>query len=377
MKQTLKIAVIPGDGIGVEVMPYGVRCLEKTARLLDISLEFTWFDFASCDFYDKHGDMMPSDWNETLSRFDAIYFGAVGLPDRVPDNVTLWGSLLKFRREFDQYINLRPCRLMPGVPCPLAGKKPGDIDFWIVRENTEGEYSSIGGTIFQGTERETVIQETVMTRVGVDRVLRYAFDLAQSRPRKRLTSATKSNGISITMPYWDTRVREMMPQYPDVSVEKYHIDILTAHFVQRPEMFDVVVGSNLFGDILSDLGPACTGTIGIAPSANINPEGKFPSLFEPVHGSAPDIMGRGIANPVGMIWAGQMMLEHFGFKEAATTLLDAIERVLSRAESSILTPDMGGLGTTETLGQAIENELTPALANKHREQDTVKNKSGQ
>lgn len=364
MKQSLKIAVIPGDGIGVEVMPYGVRCLETTARLFNISLDFTWFDFASCDYYDKHGDMMPRDWKESLSRFDAIYFGAVGLPDRVPDNITLWGSLLKFRREFDQYISLRPCRLMPGVPCPLAGKKPGDIDFWIVRENTEGEYSSIGGTIFQGTDRETVIQETIMTRVGVDRVLRYAFDLAQSRPRKRLTSATKSNGISITMPYWDTRVREMMRHYPDVKVDKYHIDILTAHFVQRPEMFDVVVGSNLFGDILSDLGPACTGTIGIAPSANINPEGTFPSLFEPVHGSAPDIMGRGIANPVGMIWAGQMLLEHFGYKEAAATLLDAIERVLAKAESSILTPDMGGLGTTETLGLAIVDEITLALASK-------------
>ncbi|KAK0388744.1 hypothetical protein NLU13_4987 [Sarocladium strictum] len=364
-QKSLKIAVIPGDGIGVEVMPHGVRCLEVTARLFNISLEFTWFDFASCDYYDKHGEMLPSDWKETLSAFDAIYFGAVGLPDRVSDHVTLWGSLLKFRREFDQYINLRPCRLMPGVPSPLANRKAADIDFWIVRENTEGEYSSIGGMIFEGTDRETVIQETVMTRVGVDRVLRYAFSLAQSRPRKRLTSATKSNGISITMPYWDGRVREMMAKFPDVSVDKYHIDILTAHFVQRPEIFDVVVGSNLFGDILSDLGPACTGTIGIAPSANINPEGRFPSLFEPVHGSAPDIMGKGVANPVGMIWAGQMLLQHFGHTEAAAALLRAIERVLAKSEVSVMTPDMGGQGTTESLGRAIEKEISLASTQGH------------
>ncbi|KAL1874753.1 hypothetical protein VTK73DRAFT_230 [Phialemonium thermophilum] len=356
--KSLKIAVVPGDGIGTEVMPYGVRCLQEVAKIFHIPLEFESFDFASCDYYDKHGDMLPSDWKETLSKFDAIYFGAVGMPDRVPDDVTLWGSLLKFRREFDQYINLRPCRLMPGVPCPLAGRKPGDIDFWIVRENTEGEYSSIGGKIFHGTERETVIQETVMTRIGVDRVLRYAFDLAQSRPRKRLTSATKSNGISITMPYWDSRVREMAKKYPDVAVDKYHIDILTAHFVQRPDIFDVIVGSNLFGDILSDLGPACTGTIGIAPSANINPEGKFPSLFEPVHGSAPDIAGKGVANPVGMIWAGQMMLLHFGYQEAADVLLKAIEGVLARSDVGIVTPDMGGKGTTASFGQAIVDEIS-------------------
>ncbi|KAI8629349.1 D-malate dehydrogenase [Xylariaceae sp. FL1651] len=284
---SLKIAVIPGDGIGTEVMPYGVRCLQAAAQAFDLFLELETFDFASCAFFQKHGEMLPPDWKETLSQFDAIYFGAVGMPDLVPDHISLWGSLLKFRREFDQYVNLRPCRLMPGVRCPLAGRKAGDIDFWVVRENTEGEYSSIGGKIFEGTDRETVVQETIMTRTGVDRVLRYAFDLAQSRPRKRLTSATKSNGISITMPYWDERVREMARNYPDVNLDKYHIDILTAHFVQKPEIFDVVVGSNLFGDILSDLGPACTGTIGIAPSGNLNPSGEFPSLFEPVHGSAP------------------------------------------------------------------------------------------
>ncbi|KAH6990189.1 hypothetical protein EDB80DRAFT_729649 [Ilyonectria destructans] len=355
--KTLKIAVVPGDGIGVEVMPYGVRCLQAAAQKFNLSLAFEYFDFASCDYYAKHGTMMPDDWKETLSKFDAIYFGAVGMPDQVPDDVSLWGSLLKFRREFDQYINLRPCRLMPGVKSPLAGRKPGDIDFWIVRENTEGEYSSVGGIMFEGTERETVIQETIMTRVGVDRVLRYAFDLANSRPRKKLTSATKSNGISITMPYWDARVREMHKQYPDVAVEKYHIDILTAHFVQKPDSFDVVVGSNLFGDILSDLGPACTGTIGIAPSGNINPTGEFPSLFEPVHGSAPDIFGKGIANPVGMIWAGQMMLHHFGFTEAAAAMLTAIENVFVRADMDIMTADMGGRGNTQSLGEAVETEI--------------------
>ncbi|KAI1362979.1 tartrate dehydrogenase [Xylaria arbuscula] len=356
-QKPLKIAVIPGDGIGVEVMPYGVQCLKEIGTIYNIPLYFEEFDFSSVAYYKDHGDMLPNDWKATLSKFDAIYFGAVGMPDEVPDEVSLWGSLLKFRREFDQYINLRPCRLIAGVKSPLAGREPGDIDFWIVRENTEGEYSSIGGKMFEGTEREIVMQETVMTRFGVDRVLKYAFELAQSRPRKRLTSATKSNGISTTMPWWDSRVREMAKNYPDVHVDKYHIDILTAHFVQRPNIFDVVVGSNLFGDILSDLGPACTGTIGIAPSGNINPEGKFPSLFEPVHGSAPDIAGKGIANPVGMIWAGQMLLHHFGHTEAAATLLKAMENVLGRSDPEVLTADMGGKGTTKIIGEAIINEI--------------------
>ncbi|KAK5633568.1 hypothetical protein RRF57_009282 [Xylaria bambusicola] len=356
-QKPLKIAVVPGDGIGVEVMPWGVQCLKEISELYNIPLYFEEFDFASVPFYKKHGDMLPRDWKTTLSQFDAIYFGAVGMPDELPDEVTLWGSLLKFRREFDQYINLRPCRLIAGVKSPLADRKPGDIDFWIVRENTEGEYSQIGGKMFEGTDREIVMQETVMTRFGVDRVLKYAFDLAQSRPRKKLTSATKSNGISTTMPWWDSRVREMATKYPDVNVDKYHIDILTAHFVQKPNIFDVVVGSNLFGDILSDLGPACTGTIGIAPSANINPEGKFPSLFEPVHGSAPDIAGKGIANPVGMIWAGQMLLHHFGHTSAAAALLQAMENVLGRSDPGVLTADMGGKGTTKILGEAIVGEI--------------------
>ena len=271
--RTYRIAVIPGDGIGKEVVPEGVRVLEKAAKRYGFALQQDWFDFASCDYYAKHGRMMPEDWKERIGRHDAIFFGAVGWPEIVPDHISLWGSLILFRREFDQYVNLRPVRLMPGVPSPLVGRKPGDIDFWVVRENTEGEYSSIGGRMFPGTEREVVIQETVLSRIGVDRVLKFAFALAQSRPKKHLTSATKSNGISITMPYWDERVAAMAEHYPDVRWDQYHIDILTARFVLSPDRFDVVVASNLFGDILSDLGPACTGTIGIAPSGNINPDG--------------------------------------------------------------------------------------------------------
>src|SRR5215471_9243766 len=272
MKNSYRIAVIAGDGIGQEVMPEGVRILEAVAKRCDIGLSLDSFDFAACDYYLKHGRMLPDDWGATLSRYDAIFFGAVGWPAKVPDHISLWGSLIQFRRTFDQYVNLRPVRLMPGVPCPLAGRKPGDIDFYVVRENTEGEYSNVGGRMFADTEREFVVQETVMTRVGVDRILKFAFNLAQRREKKHLTSATKSNGISITMPFWDERVREMSKRFPSVTLDQYHIDILTAHFVLNPDRFDVVVASNLFGDILSDLGPACTGTIGIAPSGNINPE---------------------------------------------------------------------------------------------------------
>jgi len=345
------IAVIPGDGIGKEVVPEGLRVLETVAAKFDINLHYDHFDFSSYDYYAKHGDMLPEDWKEQIGGHDAIFFGAVGLPDKIPDHISLWGSLLKFRREFDQYVNLRPVRLLPGVPSPLANRVPGDIDFYIVRENTEGEYSSIGGRMFPDTEREVVIQETVMSRIGVDRVLKFAFELAQSRPKKHLTSATKSNGISITMPYWDERVEAMAADYPDIKVDKFHIDILTAHFVQHPDWFDVVVASNLFGDILSDLGPACTGTIGVAPSGNINPTGDFPSLFEPVHGSAPDIAGQGIANPVGQIWTAAMMLDHLGFTEAATAITDAIDIALSNPV--LRTRDLGGTATTEECGKAI------------------------
>jgi tartrate dehydrogenase/decarboxylase/D-malate dehydrogenase len=350
-----RIAVIAGDGIGKEVVPEGLRVLEKAAGKHGFKLELDTFDFASCDYYEKHGMMMPEDWREQIGTHNAIFFGAVGWPDRVPDHISLWGSLLQMRRNFDQYINLRPVRLMPGVPSPLAGRQPGDIDFFVVRENTEGEYSSIGGRIFEGTEREMVMQETVMTRKGVDRVLRYAFDLARSRPKKHLTSATKSNGISITMPYWDERVRAMSEIYNDVKVDQYHIDILTAHFVLHPDWFDVVVGSNLFGDILSDLGPACTGTIGIAPSGNINPEGAFPSLFEPVHGSAPDIAGKGIANPVGQIWSAAMMLDHLGESEAAADIVAAVERCLAHPASR--TGDLRGTANTAEAGRLIAAEL--------------------
>ncbi|HEV2676352.1 MAG TPA: tartrate dehydrogenase [Aliidongia sp.] len=350
-----RIAVIPGDGIGKETVPEGVRVLEAAAAKYGFELHTDDFDFASCDYYQRHGQMMPDDWKARIGSHDAIFFGAVGWPDTVPDHVSLWGSLIQFRREFSQYVNLRPVRLMPGVPCPLVGRKPGDIDFYVVRENTEGEYSSVGGRMFPDTDRELVIQETVMTRTGVDRILKFAFELAQSRPKQHLTSATKSNGISITMPYWDERVVAMAKDYPDVRWDKYHIDILTANFVLHPDWFDVVVGSNLFGDILSDLGPACTGTIGIAPSGNINPERTSPSLFEPVHGSAPDIAGKGIANPVGQIWSAAMMLEHLGEPEAAAAIVAAVERTLQ--EPHLRTRDLGGSLGTEACGKAVADAL--------------------
>ncbi len=355
MTHPYRIAVIPGDGIGREVVPEGLRCLRAAADRHGFGLDTTEFGFASADYWLAHGEMLPPDWREQLAGFDAIFFGAVGWPEVVPDHVSLWGSLLKFRRGFDQYVNLRPVRLLRGVRAPLRDHEPGDIDFLVVRENTEGEYSSVGGRVFEGTERETVLQETVMTRVGVDRVLRYAFELALTR-RRRLTWATKSNGISISMPYWDERAAAMAADYPGVTADKDHIDILAAKFVLSPEKYDVVVASNLFGDILSDLGPACTGTIGIAPSANINPDRTWPSLFEPVHGSAPDIAGRGIANPIGQIWSGAMMLDHLGEPTAAAGMVAAIEGVLEE-RPDVRTPDLGGPGTTEGLGTAIAERI--------------------
>ena len=352
------IAVIPGDGIGTEVMPEGLLVLDAAARKFGIDLQFDHFDFSSWAYFEKHGQMLPDDWKDQIGGHDAIFFGAVGMPDKIPDHISLWGSLLLFRREFDQYINLRPARLMPGIIAPVVrrdgtARQPGEIDMYIVRENTEGEYSSIGGRMFQGTPREIVMQESVMTRIGVDRVLKFAFELAMTRPKKHLTSATKSNGIAITMPYWDERVAEMAKAYPDIRLDKFHIDILTAHFVQRPDFFDVVVASNLFGDILSDLGPACTGTIGIAPSANLNPDRLFPSLFEPVHGSAPDIAGKGIANPIGQIWSGALMLEFLGHKDAHDAVLGAIEKVLDPKSGAPKTPDIGGSAKTTDVGKAI------------------------
>mgnify|MGYP006279921279 FL=1 len=352
-----RIAVIAGDGIGQEVVPEGLRVLEAAARRFNISLQLQHFDFAHCGYFAKHGKMMPDDWKDQLSPHEAIYFGAVGWPATVPDHVSLWGSLLKFRREFDQYVNLRPAKLMPGIRSPLVDRQgrplqPGDIDMLIVRENTEGEYSSVGGRMYEGTEREIVIQETVMSRHGVDRVLKFAFEQAMRRPRKKLTSATKSNGIAITMPYWDERVEAMAQQYPEVAVDRFHIDILTAHFVQRPQHFDVVVASNLFGDILSDLGPACTGTIGIAPSANLNPSRQWPSLFEPVHGSAPDIAGRGVANPIGQIWSAALMLDFLGYPQAHDAVVQAIETLLANPQAP-KTADLGGSARTSDVGQAI------------------------
>jgi tartrate dehydrogenase/decarboxylase/D-malate dehydrogenase len=345
----IRIAVIPGDGIGKEVMPEGVRALEAAGSKHGIDFEWKDFDW-SCETYLKTGRMMPEDGIDQLRDFDAVYLGAVGFPT-VPDHESLWGLLIPIRREFDQHINLRPVRLFDGVPCPLAGRKPGDIDMMIVRENVEGEYSDVGGIEFEGTEDEVVTQQSIFTRRGVDRVLKYAFELAKSRPAKHLSSATKSNGIIHSMPYWDSRVAEMAKSYPDVEVDQYHIDILTANFVRMPDHYDTVVGSNLFGDILSDLGPACTGTIAIAPSANLNPAKEFPSMFEPVHGSAPDIAGNGIANPIGMIWAGAMMLDHLGHRDAHDSIVTAIENVLRDGEN--LTPDMGGAADTEGLGKAI------------------------
>ena len=358
MSKTFRIAAIAGDGIGLEVMPEGIKVVQKAAAKYGIELEFQNFEWASCDYYLACGKMMPDDWFEQLKGFDAIYFGAVGWPDKVPDHISLWGSLLKFRREFDQYANIRPVKLFPGVACPLANRKPGDIDFIVVRENTEGEYSSVGGRVFEGTEHEFVLQESVFTRRGVDRILKYAFDLAQTRSRKYVTAATKSNGMAISMPYWDERVAAMAGNYPDIKWDKQHIDILCARFVLHPDRFDVVVASNLFGDILSDLGPACTGTIGIAPSANLNPERKFPSLFEPVHGSAPDIFGKNIANPIAMIWSGALMLDFLGdgpeFRAAHDAIMQAIETVIAQGPK---TRDLGGQGSTQEVGQAIADAL--------------------
>ena len=351
---TFRIANVPGDGIGNEVVPEGLRVLEAVGRKYGIDYKYSDFDW-SCERYAKTGSMMPEDGIEQLRGHDAIFLGAVGFPN-VPDHVSLWGLLIPIRREFQQYVNLRPVRLLPGITPPVHGYKAGDIDFYVVRENCEGEYSSMGGRIYGGLPNETVIQESVFTRMGVDRILKYAFELAKSRKAKHLTSATKSNGIIYTMPYWDERFAAMKKNYPGIKTDQYHIDILTAHFVRHPDWFDVVVGSNLFGDILSDLGPAVTGTIAVAPSANINPEREHPSMFEPVHGSAPDIARQGIANPIGQIWSAAMMLNHLGKPEAGAAIVKAIETVLSE-KNAPLTPDMGGKANTQELGKAIADAV--------------------
>ncbi len=350
-----RIALIPGDGIGREVVPEGVRSLEALALKFGFDLTFETFPF-SCQYFLEQGVMMPPDALERLRGFDAILLGAVGHP-KVPDHVSLWGLLLPIRRTFDQYVNLRPVRLLPGIRTPLADRKSEDIDFVIVRENTEGEYSEIGGRLFSGSDREVVVQETIFSRTGVDRILRFAFEYARSRPKQHVTSATKSNGIRFTMPFWDERFQTLGAEYPDIRRDQFHIDILTAHFVLHPDWFDVVVGSNLFGDILSDLGPAIAGGIGIAPSANLNVEKVYPSMFEPVHGSAPDIAGKGIANPVGTLWSVQMMLDFLGEQEAGSALLRAIEAVTGRG---VLTRDLGGSAGTAEFTDAVLAEIQNA-----------------
>jgi tartrate dehydrogenase/decarboxylase / D-malate dehydrogenase len=353
VSRSYKIAVIAGDGIGREVVPEGIRALEAAARRFGFNFAWREFDW-SCDSYLATGRMMPADGIDQLRPFDAIFLGAVGHP-RVADHVSLWGLLIPIRRQFQQYVNLRPVKMLPGIDTPLKGYPPGKIDLCIVRENTEGEYSEMGGRVFRGTEEEFALQETIFTRRGCDRILRYAFELARTR-RKHLTSATKSNGIIHTMPFWDERFASILAEYPDVRADQFHIDILSAHFVKHPDWFDVVVASNLFGDILSDLGPAVVGSIGIAPSANINPEREFPSMFEPVHGSAPDIAGQGIANPIGQIWSGAMMLRHLGESAAASAVEHAIESVL--ATNGPRTPDLGGKARTRDVGEAIAREIT-------------------
>jgi len=352
---TYNIAVIAGDGIGKEVMPEGLKVVQAAAEKFGLSLNFHHFDWGGCDYYLEHNRMMPENWKAIVGDMDAIYFGAVGWPDTVPDHISLWGSILTFRREFDQYINMRPVRTFEGVKCALSTPKADEIDFIVVRENTEGEYSSIGGIMYEGTDREVVLQQSVFSRHGTDRVLKYAFETAMRREAKNLTVATKSNGMAISMPWWDSRAEAVSEDYPEISWTKQHIDILSARFVMNPERFDVVVASNLFGDILSDLGPACTGTIGLAPSANLNPERKFPSLFEPVHGSAPDIYGKNIANPIGMIWSGALMISFLTQDSGAgasahDAIVAAIEKTLKGAT---LTPDLGGEASTQTMGDAI------------------------
>ncbi len=354
MAKTYEIAVIPGDGIGKEVVPEGMRVLEAAARRQGFALHWNEYDW-SCERFAKRGAMMPPDGLEQIKHMQGVFLGAVGYPG-VPDHISLWGLLIPLRRGFRQYVNLRPVRLLEGVDSPLKNRRPGEIDFYVVRENNEGEYSEIGGRLYAGTPMEMAMQQSVFTRTGCDRIMRFAFDLAMRR-KKHVTSATKSNGIIHTMPYWDERFAAIAKEYPEVLTDQFHIDILTAHFVRYPDRFDVVVGSNLFGDILSDLGPAVVGSIGIAPSANINPERDFPSMFEPVHGSAPDIYGKGIANPIGQIWSGAMMLEHLGESAAAAAIENAIARVLADT-SGPRTPDLGGKASTREVGAAIVAALS-------------------
>ena len=354
MENKFRIAVLPGDGIGNEVMPHGIKAIETVAKKTgSFSIEWQNFPWGS-DFYVKTGQMMPVDALKILSDFDAIYFGAIGMPSIIPDHVTLWEFILPIRQGFDQYVNYRPTRLLKGMTSPLRDKGPEDINFVVIRENTEGEYSGAGGRTHKNTDQEVAIQTNIFTRYATERVMRYGFELARTR-RKKLTSATKSNACQYSMVFWDEVFEALKAEYPDVATEKWHVDALAARFVTRPETLDVVVASNLFGDILSDLGGAIQGSLGLIPSGNLNPEKRYPSLFEPVHGSAPDIMGKGIANPIATIWAGSLMLDFLGEKEGAQLILEAIENVVQHKED--LTPDLGGKATTTALGEAICSEI--------------------
>jgi tartrate dehydrogenase/decarboxylase / D-malate dehydrogenase len=349
MGASYRIAVIAGDGIGREVTPAAMRVLDAVADLAGLSIsrvEYPW----SCDYYRETGRMMPADGLDRLRESDAIYLGAIGHPS-VPDHVSVWELILPIRQRFEQYVNLRPMRLMPGVSCPLAGRTPQDIDMVCVRENSEGEYAGLGGRLHRGTANEVAEQTGLFTRMGIERVVRYAFGLAQSRPRKLLASATKSNALQHSMVLWDEVVDALAPSFPDVTVRRYHVDALAARMVTHPQTIDVIVASNLFGDILTDLGAAVSGSLGVAPGANLNPERRYPSMFEPIHGSAPDIAGKGIANPVGAIWAAALMLDHLGHRELHDRMVSAIERVL--AAGAVRTPDLGGGDGTAAMAQAV------------------------
>ena len=349
--RTYSIAALPGDGIGNEVLPAAIEVLDALGPRFGI--EFRWQHFEwGCEYYQRSGLMMPEDALDTLADHDAIFLGAVGAPG-VPDHVSLWGMLIPIRREFDQYVNMRPARLLPSVASPVAASRIADLDMVVIRENVEGEYSRIGGRLYSGTDAEMAVQESVFTRRGVERVMNFAFELA-ARRRKHLTSATKSNGIVHTMPFWDEVFAQRAAEHPGIDTDQYHIDALAAMFVLDPCRFDVVVASNLFGDILTDLAAAVAGSIGVAPSANINPERRFPSMFEPVHGSAPDIAGKGIANPVGQLWSAVLMLEHLGEPDAAAALMGAIESVLAEG---VMTPDLGGKANTADVTAATTDLL--------------------
>lgn len=354
--KTYRLAIIPGDGIGPEVIPESVQTLTSLAELHGgFQFDLQYFDWGT-EYYLQAGVLMPGDGLTTLEQggFDGILLGPVGDP-RVPDHVTLWGLVLPLRQAFDQYVNLRPARLLPGVRSPLAGKHPGDIDIVCIRENTEGEYAGTGGRVHQGMESEVAIQSTVFTRTGTERIIRYAFEYARRSGRKKVTSATKSNSMQYAMVFWDDVFRQVAAEYPDIAYEQQLIDSLSARFVSAPESLDVVVASNLFGDILTDLGAAISGSMGLAPSANLNPERRYPSLFQAIHGSAPDIAGKGLANPLASLWSGQLLLDFLGEQEAGTLLMRAIEEILARGQ--VHTPDLGGTATTRQLGQAIREQI--------------------